>query len=298
MRALQTLHEISKKLSPLNIENPAREAEIILHQGLNMDLVEMYRDNPEINNDQTALIEKMIDRRAGREPLQYITGQTDFLGLKISVGQGVLIPRPETELMAEQAIQKLGSKKHREQKTDNRQLTTDSTEPMTILDLCTGSGCLALALAKNFPDSQVCGIDISEAALEYAAKNAEANEIGNIKFLKGDLFSALGQNRTFDLIISNPPYIRRDEIRDLQPEIREWEPLNALDGGEDGLDFYREIIPAAREHLKENATLMFEVGFDGADNVACIFENAGYHDIQITKDYSKIKRIVHAQWTR
>ena len=298
MKALETLQEISKKLSPLNIENPAREAEILLHQGLNMDLVEIYRDNPEINNDQTALIEKMIDRRAGREPLQYITGHTDFMGLEISVGQGVLIPRPETELMAEIAIKKLRTSNAERRTLEEEPRTPHDARRTTILDLCTGSGCLALALAKSFPDSRICGVDISEAALGYARENAEANEISNVEFMKGHLFDPLGQNRAFDLIISNPPYIRRDEIGELQPEIKEWEPLNALDGGEDGLDFYREIIPAARKYLKENATLMFEVGFDGADDVAGIFKNAGYHEIQITKDYSEIKRIVYAQWTR
>lgn len=299
MKALDTLHEISRKLSPLNIENPAREAEILLHQGLNMDLVEMYRDNPEINNDQTALIEDMIRRRAVHEPLQYITGHTDFMGLEISVGQGVLIPRPETELMAEHATKMFQcSNVPMFECEENGKQKTNNENQITILDLCTGSGCLALALAKNFPESQVTGIDISETALEYAAKNADVNEINNVEFMKGHLFDPLGQNRKFDLIISNPPYIRRGEIRDLQPEIRDWEPLNALDGGEDGLDFYREIIPAAREYLKKNATLMFEVGFDGADDVAVIFKNTGYHEIQITKDYSEIKRIVYAQWTR
>lgn len=289
MKTLEKLQEISKKLSPLNIENPSREAEILLNQGLNIDPVEMYRDNPEINNDQTTLIEDMIKRRAGREPLQYITGQTDFMGLKISVGQGVLIPRPETELMAELAIQKCNSATVRQ----------CNSKELSILDLCTGSGCLALALAKNCPNSLVYGIDISEAALSYAAKNAKINNIENVEFMKGHLFDPLpGQNRKFDLIISNPPYIRRDDIGRLQPEIREWEPLNALDGGEDGLDFYREIIPAAREYLKDSATLMFEVGFDGADKVADIFKDAGYGQIQITKDYSEIKRIVFAQWTR
>jgi release factor glutamine methyltransferase len=253
-----------------------------------MDLVEMYRDNPEISNDQKSLIEKMIDRRAEHEPLQYITGHTDFMELQISVGQGVLIPRPETEIMAETAIQMF--------KCSNVQMFEN--KKLNILDLCTGSGCLALALAKNFPDSKVCGIDISEAALGYALKNAEANEIRNVEFMKGHLFDPLEPKSKFDLIISNPPYIRRDDIRDLQPEIREWEPMNALDGGEDGLDFYREIIPSATKYLKENSTLMFEVGFDEADSVADIFRDAGYHEIQITKDYSGIKRIVHAQWTK
>ena len=296
MRALEKLQEISERLSPLDIEDPAREAEILLHQGLNMDLVEMYRDNPEISNDQTALIEEMIRRRAVHEPLQYITGSTGFLDLTISVGKGVLIPRPETELMAEIAIQKCNSAIV--QKCNSAIAQKSNSNKLNILDLCTGSGCLALALAKNFPDALVCGIDISEAALGYAGKNAEANGIGNVEFLKGHLFSPLGQNRAFDLIISNPPYIRKDEIRGLQPEIREWEPMNALDGGDDGLDFYREIIPAARERLKDNAILMFEVGFDGADEVAGIFKDSGYGRIQITKDYSGIKRIVYAQWTR
>ena len=175
---------------------------------------------------------------------------------------------------------------------------TTEKQKITILDLCTGSGCLGLAMAKEFPDSSVTGIDISEKALGYAKKNAKANEIKNIEFMKGHLFDPLGQNRTFDLIISNPPYIRKNEINELQPEIRDWEPLNALDGGEDGLDFYREIIPAARKHLNENATLMFEVGFDEANDVSAIFEEAGYAHIKTTKDYSGIKRIVHAQWTR
>ncbi len=264
-----------------------------------MDLVEMYRDNPEISSDQKSLIEQMINRRAKHEPLQYITGHTDFMELQISVGQGVLIPRSETEIMAEQAINKLGSAEDRKHGSEkNRQQINDTKKEIRILDLCTGSGCLALALAKNFPDSKVCGIDISEEALGYALKNAEANEIRNVEFMKGHLFDPLTPKSKFDLIISNPPYIRRDDIRDLQPEIREWEPMNALDGGEDGLDFYREIIPSATKYLKENAALMFEVGFDEADSVADIFRDAGYHEIQITKDYSGIKRIVHAQWTK
>ncbi len=287
MKALKKLQEISKKLSPLHIEDAPKEAEILLRQGLGIDLVEIYRDNPEISNEQSELIEEMVRRRTGREPLQYITGQTDFFGLSICVGQGVLIPRPETELMAEMAVKVISEKR-----------SPVNGPRSTILDLCTGSGCLALALAKSFPDSHVYAVDISGAALEYAKKNASINGINNVEFLEGHLFRPLGQNVLFDFIISNPPYIRKGDIKILQPEIRGWEPLNALDGGEDGLDFYREIIPAARDYLKNNGTLMFEVGFDGADGVASIFTDAGYSHIQITEDYSEIKRVVSAKWTK
>lgn len=175
---------------------------------------------------------------------------------------------------------------------------------MRILDLCTGSGCLALALAKEFSDAQVCGIDISEIALGYARRNADSNGINNITFLQGNLFEPFTKLLTlnsklfsFDLIISNPPYIRSDDIKNLQTEIKDWEPLNALDGGTDGLDFYRAIIPTARGFLKNSGILMIEIGIDCADAVKKMFEGAGYSGIELIKDYAGIERIVVGEWS-
>ncbi len=286
MKAIDILHEISGMLAPCGIADAEKEAELFISRGLDIDLVRLYRDNPEIREEQTITIEGMVSRRSMREPLQYILGCTDFSGLKISVGHGVLIPRPETELMAEYAVKTIG-----QPETDNRKRTT-------ILDLCTGSGCLALALAKEFPDSQVSGTDISKTALDYARNNAQLNKIGNAGFLEGHLFEPLGSTRPFDLIISNPPYIKTGDIKGLQPEIRDWEPLRALDGGEDGLDFYGEIIPAARRFLKDSGILMLELGADSAAAVAGMFRHAGYTRIEVFKDYAGIKRVIQAVWTR
>ncbi|MDH4028994.1 MAG: peptide chain release factor N(5)-glutamine methyltransferase, partial [Nitrospirota bacterium] len=171
-------------------------------------------------------------------------------------------------------------------------------QPSTMLDLCTGSGCLALALAKAFPDAMVYGTDISDAAIGYAIKNADINGIGNAEFLKGHLFGPLGEGRVFDLIISNPPYIRTADIPGLQPEIRDWEPGSALDGGEDGLDLYREMIPSARRYLSDDGILMLEIGAGQHDELRGMLQRYGYSDIEVLKDYAGIERILQARWTR
>ena len=264
MKALEKLHDISKTLHPFFIESHDKEAEIILKNALDMSLVNIYRDNPELTSDQMHSIEQIISRRINREPLQYILGHVDFAGLKLHVGHGVLIPRPETELLAELAINRVNSQESRvkDQIHNSNLLTLNSIQnsQLRILDLCTGSGCLALALAKEFPDAQVFGTDISEIALGYARRNADSNGINNVTFLQGNLFEPFTSSlhhfsHFFDLIISNPPYIKSDDIKNLQTEIKDWEPLNALDGGTDGLDFYRAIIPTARQFLKTAAYL-------------------------------------------
>jgi release factor glutamine methyltransferase len=286
MKALNKLQELSKTLKQLDIEHSGKEAELMIRYGLGMSLVDLLKDNPEISDAQNMVIDNMVNRRRRREPLQYILGDTDFLGLKISVGPGVLIPRPETELMGEYAVKALSS-----------QLSALSSKNRytSILDLCTGSGCLALAIAQSFPESSITAVDISEDALHYARNNAELNNINNIKFLKGHLFNVLENDISFDFIISNPPYIRSMAIEALQPEIKDWEPVNALDGGDDGMDFYRKIISEARGYLKDNGTIMFELGIDCADSVAVMFEESGYSQITIKKDYAGIERIISAQ---
>jgi len=289
MKALDKLWQTSKKLDELGIESPAKEAEQFIRRGLGISLTDLYANNPDLNEQQTGIVDDIVLRRSRREPLQYILGYTEFLGLQIMVGRGVLIPRPETELMAEHAIKVLSSKRSEMQKQGLKK-----TQCMTILDLCTGSGCLALSLAGEFTDAQVYGIDISDIALSYARENSETNSIGNVDFIKGHLFKALNKNISFDFIISNPPYIRTNEIPSLQAEIKDWEPMNALDGGDDGMDFYRQIIPEARNHLNDNGILMFELGIGCADTVSELFDTSGYRQIEIMKDYAGIDRIISA----
>ena len=300
MKARSKLQAISKLLNTAGIESPDKEAEIILRTALNINVIDIYRDDPELTEKQMSLLESVVNRRSSREPLQYIIGYVEFIGLRIQVGKGVLIPRPETELMAELAIKKVGAIRG--------QPVTHHPSPVKILDLCTGSGCLALALAKEFPDAQVYGSDISEIALGYARQNADLNGINNVTFLQGNLLEPLygpghlvpalnSSLLTFDLIISNPPYIKSDDIKNLQTEIKDWEPLSALDGGTDGLDFYRAIILIARKSLKENGILMLEIGIDCADAVKDILKVSGYSHIELTKDYAGIDRIAVGEWS-
>jgi release factor glutamine methyltransferase len=278
MKALELLRTAKESLERSSIEDASREAETIIAHCLKTVRATLYRDNPEIPEDLATKINSLVKRRATREPLQYILGYIDFLGLKIKVGQGVLIPRPETELLAEEAVKIISNFKF--------QILN-----FKILDLCTGSGCLALSLAKELPDIEVYGIDTSDSALKYANENAELNMIKNVTFLKGSLFEPV-KGLTFDLIVSNPPYIRSNDIKDLQPEIKGWEPQDALDGGADGLDYYKLIIHAVKNHLNEGGYLMLELGINQADAVKRMAENAGLKDIIFIKDYAGIDRIL------
>jgi release factor glutamine methyltransferase len=185
-------------------------------------------------------------------------------------------------------------------KAVKRQQTEGSSTK--ILDICTGSGCLALAVAREFPDGTMCGTDISEIALDYAHLNAEINRIRNVSFLKGSLFQPFEemgnipcQPVQFDFIISNPPYIQRDEIKELQPEVKNWEPVVALDGGQDGLDFFRELIPASKRFLNRNGIIMFELGEKQSDRVADLLVSEGFHEVETVEDYAGIERFIKAR---
>jgi len=204
--------------------------------------------------------------------------------MKINVGRGVLIPRPETELLVEEAIKRVKGQGSR----------------VKILDLCTGSGCIAIAIAKHFPDADVYGVDKSGTAIQYATRNATENNVRNVHFIKGDLFSISWDSpesttpigkMAFDCIVSNPPYIKTDDIQNLQREIKDYEPVEALDGGEDGLDFYRRIFENAHKFLKENGIIILEIGHDQADDMEKIAMNAGFKNVTFIKDYAGIKRI-------
>ena len=291
-RASEGMREISMALRGYGIEDPRKEAEIILTQCLGLERVALYRDNPLLSPLQVKTLRKVLERRARREPIQYIIGHVDFFGLTIKVGPGVLIPRPETELVVEEVIKTV---KGRQSEVISQRPKDPGPSTMEkrlkVLDLCTGSGCLALALAKEFPGAEVIGTDVSERALEYARQNALTNGIGNVIFLKGSLFEALEGIR-FDIVVSNPPYIRRTEIETLQPEIAGWEPMEALDGGEDGLRFYREILLRSGEHLEEDGFMVVEVGDGESGDVAAIAKTLGFNNISVCKDYSAIERVL------
>lgn len=312
MTALGKLKQLSLLFSEKGIEDPAREAELLLTEILGIDKAQFHTNPPEINEKASQEIDSLAARRIAGEPMQYLIGHVEFYGLRIHVGEGVLIPRPETELLVEETIklikegygmQEDKAQKYKSaevQKTEgrsqesevrSRQTTSRHETDIAILDLCTGSGCIALAIAKGIPQAAIIGIDASEKALYYARKNAECNGIENVTFVKGDLFNPLGADIRFDCIVSNPPYIKRGDIGKLQVEIRDFEPLEALDGGEDGLDFYRRILNEAPNYLKKNGMVIFEIGLDQAGDIRELAATDGITDIRFVKDYAGIDRI-------
>ncbi len=278
IKALDMLRKTTESLAGSGISDAGREAELIVSSCLGTDRVVLYRDNPPVSPDDAARIEAYSGRRSKREPIQYILGFTEFCGLQIKVGPGVLIPRPETELLALEAIKIISG--------------LDVRMPdCNVIDLCTGTGCLALAIAKAFPEAHVYGTDISEEAINYSGANAKLNGIENIRFLQGSLFEPIEKDMRCDVIISNPPYIRHEDLNLLQPEIKNYEPVEALDGGGDGLSYYRMIIPVAQEYLKQNGVLMLEIGLGQSGEIREMAEREGYDGISLLRDYSGIERI-------
>ena len=260
-----------------------------------MERLRAYIDNPEIDRSLRSKINRLVKRRAGGEPLQYIIGHVDFLGLEIRVGKGVLIPRPETEMLVEEAIKTVKSKVLKVKSSEKNPSPFTLHPSPFFLDLCTGSGCIALALAKEFPHALVFAADISAKAIGYARQNAECNKIENVTFLKGSLFGPVEENMAFDLITANPPYIMTSDITGLQREVRDWEPVRALSGGEDGLDFYRKILSKASGYLKKHGRILLELGFGQAEAVADIAKKEGLKNISIKKDFARIGRILKAE---
>jgi len=267
-----------KKLNNAAIEASTHEAGVILCHILNVDRAFLYAHPEKLLNEETiGKVIALIDKRCERLPLQQLLGEQEFMSLPFMVDENVLIPRQDTEILVETVIQ-YGDK---------------VPGVLNILDLGTGSGCIAISLAKYINNSNVTAVDISDAALKIAKKNAESNEVaGKVRFIKSDLFFALPKNESFHVIVSNPPYIPTEDIKSLEPEVRDCEPMLALDGGADGLDFYRRITENAKEYLKDKGAIAFEVGIFQAEMVSQILKENGYTDIKIIKDLSGIDRVV------
>lgn len=285
MHVIGKIKEIAEFLQRHGIESFEKEAETLVHHATGLERVDIYKDNPIISESCSKAAERLAGRRALREPLAYILGDVEFMDLTLSVGPGVLIPRPETERMAEQAV-------------DLCKRRFPDSSGLNILDLCTGSGCLALSLASAFPNATVYGTDISRTAISFARRNAAENRTSNASFFIGDLFSPLKKGirgARFDLIMSNPPYIKSIGLNTLQEEIRLWEPEDALDGGADGLEYYRRIIPAAGDYLKADGILILEIGSASA-KITRLLEEEGFVSLHILTDYAGIERVIHATW--
>lgn len=289
MRLLDALKSSSEFLEKAGIEDAFVDAEILTFNAAGIDRLPAYMDNPVISKELLEKIRRAVARRAKGEPVQYIVGRVEFLGLNIYVGKGVLIPRPETELLAEEAIETA-------QRAEGKRQSAKAIDyqPFRVLDLCTGSGCIALSLAKAFPEAEIQGTDVSRAALRFAKKNAEANGIKNVTFLEGSLFGPLPEDAVFDLIVSNPPYIISSDITGLQREIKDWEPVEALDGGTDGLDFYRNIFAEAARYLRPGGVILCELGFGQSAEVTEMAKKAGFRNISLRKDLAGIERILKA----
>ncbi len=262
-----------KQLEEEQIENASGEAWYLFSYCLNLSredylfgMTEEVGEGPELKKYQ----EMLEKRRKERVPLQYLIGTQDFMGYSFIVTPDVLIPRQDTETVLEEVI-------------------GTGIRPEKILDLCTGSGCIAISLALFFQPRICIGTDISEKALEIAKENGK-RLCPMVKFMQSDLFDQI--EGRFDLIISNPPYIASEECTKLMPEVREHEPLLALDGKEDGLFFYRKIIESAPRYLEEGGMLAFEIGYDQGEPVKEMMEENGFHFVTIKKDLAGLDRMV------
>ena len=225
---------------------------------------------------------ELLNRRREHVPLQYLTGHQEFMGLDFEVNEDVLVPRQDTECLVEEAM-------------------IETEDGMRVLDLCTGSGCIIISLAKYKNNLDAVGIDISDKAVMTAVGNAKKNGV-KVRFLTGDLYDSLhnlrnGQDEVppvFDVIVSNPPYIKSGVIDTLMEEVKDHEPILALDGGSDGLDFYRRIISGAETHLVPGGVILFEIGCDQGAEVTLLLEEYGYRDIQVIRDLAGLNRVVKA----
>lgn len=257
------------------IEEAELDARLLLEYvcGTDRSYLLAYGDR-ELSKTWEAHYQTLIQKRAQRIPLQHLTGVQDFMGLEFLVSEHVLIPRQDTEILVEEVMRELH-------------------DGMDILDMCTGSGCILISLLRYSNDCTGLGVDISDEALALADENAQKllGSDRSIQFMKSDLFESV--EGMYDIIVSNPPYIQRGAIADLMPEVKDHEPLSALDGGEDGLFFYRSITRECKRFLKPGGKLFYEIGCDQGSAVSGILSEEGFGEIQVVKDYGGLDRVVH-----
>lgn len=274
MKSLRELLNIGiEELNNADIEDADNDAWLLLEHIYGISRAEYYLEPLKLE-DETAYLEK-IRIRANHYPLQYITGCQWFMGFPFKVNESVLIPRQDTEVLVERAAAIIGH------------------ESMKVLDMCTGTGCIAISIDKLCPNASVTAVDVSPQALEVAEYNNSANS-ADVKFIKSNLFENI--TGKYDIIVSNPPYIPTNVIKGLMPEVREHEPLIALDGSSDGLEFYRRITSLSVEHLNSGGILIYEIGCEQAESVSEIMKSSGFDNIVTHKDLTGLDRAVECQY--
>ncbi len=279
LKVLEAIELSTEYLSKRGVSEARLNAELMLADILGMKRLNLYLnfDRPLTENEKE-LYRVFLSRRVKFEPLQYILGYTEFYGIKIFVNKDVLIPRPETELLVETILEKF----------------KDRFEP-DILDIGTGSGAIAIALAKNLR-CKIKAIDVSDKALETAIYNSEFNDTNdNIEFAKLNILDNKLDLQKYDIIVSNPPYVAKEEYSNLQKEILDFEPEIAITDGGNGLVFYDRITKIAKEHLNENGVLLFELGKGQEVEVKQMMEQRGFKKIELIKDYANIVRIISGE---
>ena len=272
----ELIKECVGKLKDSNIENAVFDANLIVRTYLGLKPIDIVLEGGrKVSDGDTEKIRSLCRRRCQREPLQYILGVWEFMGLELEVNKGVLVPRADTEVLAETVL--------------------SENKGMNVLDICSGSGCIALSIAHYNSSAFVTGIDISDSALELSRRNAEKTELSKrVRFEKCDILNEIPDG-VYDVIVSNPPYIETAKIDKLQKEVSFYEPRIALDGGEDGLLFYRRICSVAPKLLQQHGKIYFEVGHSQADAVERLMADAGLKNIGRIKDLCEVERVLCAE---
>lgn len=264
-------------LKNAEIESYSIDAEILLMEVLNFSKVQLFtKDDYVLSKDENKKYIELLNKRKNFMPVQYITNKCEFMGLDFKVNNHTLIPRSDTEILVECAIKFI-----------------EENNFKTAIDIGTGSGAISVSIAKYCKNINVTAVDISEEALKIAQENASQNAVSNkIYFIQSNVFDKITSK--FDIIISNPPYIKTDIIKTLMPQVKDFEPVSALDGGIDGLFFYKKIISECKNYLNANGVIIFEIGYDQANAVSELLKNENFSKIKVTKDLAGLNRVVSA----
>ena len=270
-----------------SIDAPRLSAELLLAHVLGVPRIKLYTDYQSVLSDtQLATLRDLVTRAGNEEPIAYLTGRAHFFNLELIVTPAVLIPRPDSETLVEQTMRLFRD--------------TLGLEVPRVLDLCTGSGCIAIAIAKHHATAQVTASDLSDAALAVAEQNVEKIGVGDrVTLMRGDLYDALESlpdATPFDIVVSNPPYIARPQLAGLPKNVKDYEPMMALDGGDDGLDFHRRIIAGAERWLRPSGFLLTEIAFDQQEAaLALLADNEGWISPRVLRDHAGNPRVLMAQ---